>query len=241
MDKKTAEALAAPFPADLIKWRAGATTKDKTKALALAYIDARHVFNRLDEVVGIFGWETEISETPAGRIICTMSIDGTGKTDGAGATDIEGDKGAISDAIKRAAVQWGIGRYLYDMPAVWVGYDARRKQLTETPGESKSVVKRKAIQKAQVEHEKTSDPDAFFSACAKKVKEGIEFFESLGNDNKDATSCMNERLTDLLKGMVAAVGKSYVSYHEIEIREHQESFYRSLSGTVAALIAEMDE
>lgn len=42
------------------------------------------------------------------------------KADGAGDSDVEAEKGAISDALKRAAVKWGIGRYLYDLGNIWV-------------------------------------------------------------------------------------------------------------------------
>ncbi len=116
--------LAKPFPASAIHWRVGATTKDKTKGIALAYVDARDVMDRLDAVVGPGHWKTEITETPSGRVLCTLSINTEagfiGKTDGAGSTDVEGDKGGISDAFKRAAVQWGVGRYLYRLPNTWV-------------------------------------------------------------------------------------------------------------------------
>ena len=49
------------------------------------------------------------------------------KSDGAGATDFEGAKGAFSDSFKRAAVHWGIGRYLYDLDAPWVAIEQRGK------------------------------------------------------------------------------------------------------------------
>lgn len=123
--------LAAPFPAEQISWRVGATNGDKTKGLALAYIDARDVMNRLDEVCGPAGWQDEFSETAKGRVLCRIGIrcvDGwVWKGDGAGETDVESDKGAISDALKRAAVHWGIGRYLYSMPATWVEIEQRGK------------------------------------------------------------------------------------------------------------------
>ena len=35
--------LAAPFRPDQIDWRIGATNKDKTKGMALAYVDSRAV------------------------------------------------------------------------------------------------------------------------------------------------------------------------------------------------------
>lgn len=128
-------ALAAPFPPDAIHWRAQSVNRDGNKAMALAYIDARDVMARLDQVCGPANWQDSYSETPKGRLICTLSvrIDGEwiNKSDGAGDTDVEGEKGAISDALKRAAVKWGIGRYLYDMPTPWVeceSYDSNGKK-----------------------------------------------------------------------------------------------------------------
>ena len=41
------------------------------------------------------------------------------KWDGADETDIEKIKGGLSGAMKRAGVQWGIGRYLYNLDATW--------------------------------------------------------------------------------------------------------------------------
>lgn len=117
-------ALRAPFDKAAIHWRAQSVTGNGDKALALAYIDARNVMERLDAVVGPENWQDSYEETSKGRVICTLSlrIDGRwiSKSDGAGNTDVEGDKGAVSDALKRAAVKWGIGRYLYSMPATWV-------------------------------------------------------------------------------------------------------------------------
>lgn len=111
--------LKDPFPPDAIHWRAQQVYErdGKFNALALAYLDARDVMDRLDEVVGPDGWQDYLDETPSGRVICKISIDVDGhivtKSDGAGDTAVEGEKGALSDAFKRAAVKWGIGRYLY--------------------------------------------------------------------------------------------------------------------------------
>jgi hypothetical protein len=121
----TIEALSAPFPVEAVKWRAQTLTRNKEnpKALALAYIDARDVMDRLDAVVGPANWATTYEETAKGRMMCRLSLrierEWVMKTDGAGNTDVEGDKGAISDALKRAAVTWGVGRYLYDLADVW--------------------------------------------------------------------------------------------------------------------------
>lgn len=115
--------LAAEFPRSAVHWRAQTLTANGDKALALAYIDARDVMDRLDAVCGPDGWQSEFTETAKGRVICRLGIRTEAgwvwKSDGAGDTDVEGEKGGISDALKRAAVSWGIGRYLYRLEAVW--------------------------------------------------------------------------------------------------------------------------
>lgn len=115
--------LSNEFPRDAIHWRAQTLTRSGDKALALAFIDARDVMDRLDEVCGPENWQSRYTETPRGRVLCEIGIrigdEWVWKSDGAGDTAVEGEKGGISDALKRAAVQWGIGRYLYRMDAVW--------------------------------------------------------------------------------------------------------------------------
>lgn len=131
--------LAAAFPPESVHWRA--QTVSNGKALALAYLDARDVQDRLDAICGPENWQDRYEETPKGRIICTLAVRIAGewvsKSDGAGDTDVEGDKGALSDALKRAAVKWGIGRYLYSMPNVWVpcevGQNGKFKRFTDDP------------------------------------------------------------------------------------------------------------
>lgn len=118
------KALAAPFPPDAVSWRVGSISKnDKTKARALAYLDARDVMNRLDAVVGPAGWQCRYSHAGT-KTVCDIAIrvgdEWVWKADGAGDTDIEAEKGSLSDAFKRSAVRWGIGRYLYDLPSPWV-------------------------------------------------------------------------------------------------------------------------
>lgn len=124
------DALKAHFPVDSIHWRAQTVTENG-KALALAYLNARDVMDRLDAVVGPGNWQDYYDETPSGRVICklTLIIDGqpVTKSDGAGATGMEGEKGGISDAFKRAAVKWGIGRYLYALGNVWADCEVTKR------------------------------------------------------------------------------------------------------------------
>ena len=131
--------LKTPFAYNDIEWRAGATTADKTKALALAYITSRAVMNRLDDVCGAHNWRDEYAPGPSGGVICGISIkigdEWITKWDGAENSDIEGVKGGLSDAFKRAGVKWGIGRYLYDLDGTWVQCEQRGKTvvLSEKP------------------------------------------------------------------------------------------------------------
>ncbi len=125
------DALCEPFPVESVSWRVGSTNADKTKGMGLCYIDARDVMERLDAVCGPHRWQDNYTAGMQGSIVCNIGIEINGhwiwKADGAGNTDFEADKGALSDAFKRAAVRWGIGRYLYDMKAPWMPIEQRGK------------------------------------------------------------------------------------------------------------------
>lgn len=130
--------LKDPFPPDRVSWRVGSTNAEKTRGMALAYIDARDVQDRLDAVCGPHLWQTRYQLLGA-TTICEIGIkvaeEWIWKADGAGATDFEGEKGALSDAFKRAAVKWGIGRYLYDTDAPWVEIETKGKTSFIKPSE----------------------------------------------------------------------------------------------------------
>lgn len=116
-------ALKQPFDTRFLKVRIGARTKDKSKGIALFYLDSREVQKRLDEVCGIDGWRSEMQETSEG-VLCTISIrmpngEWVSRTDGGEKSQVAPFKGACSDALKRAAAQFGIGRYLYYVPNSW--------------------------------------------------------------------------------------------------------------------------
>ena len=133
--------LADFFPAADIEWKPGATTRDKKKGLAMAYITNRAIMQRLDDVCGPAGWRNEFREGPGGGVLCGLSIlcempDGSRewvtKWDGADNSAVEAVKGGLSDSMKRAGYQWGIGRYLYKLDSQWVRLDDRGR-FAETP------------------------------------------------------------------------------------------------------------
>lgn len=127
--------LKNPFNPKQLKWRVGATNKEKTKGIALAYLDAREVMKRLDDVCGPDRWQTKLTRTGEG-FTCELGIkfgdEWIWKSNSAGDTKVESIKGGASDAFKRAGAVWGVGRYLYYLPNVWVALDEYKK-LKEIP------------------------------------------------------------------------------------------------------------
>lgn len=129
------EALSAPFQNADIEWRVSATNHEKTNGLAVPYVTNRAIQTRLDDTVGIDGWHNDFVPWKGDKAqLCGISIylpelkDWLTKWDGSDDTDIECVKGGLSDSMKRAAVEWGIGRYLYGMtPPLWVGIEQRGK------------------------------------------------------------------------------------------------------------------
>ncbi len=104
------------------KWRVQAQTE--YNAQVVAYVDSRQVQDKLDEVVGPENWQCDyrvINDNLYARVgIRVMHEDGTyewvWKEDCGTESNTEKEKGEASDAFKRAAVKWGVGRFLYEMP-----------------------------------------------------------------------------------------------------------------------------
>lgn len=126
--------LAAPFHPSRITWKPGAINGKKDKALALAYADVRAYQSRLDEVCGL---DWSVSYTPWGeRIICHLTINGvtrssTGEADSQSERNETVGTSSEAQAFKRACAMFGLGRYLYSLPALWVEYDAPNQRFTE--------------------------------------------------------------------------------------------------------------
>lgn len=129
--KELFEKLAELLP---YKWRVQSFSKNKPSASCVAYIDSRDVMRRLDEVLGPENWQKDFKEIK-GNMFCGIGIyvyepDFPGrwiwKWDCGTESNTEKEKGEASDSFKRAAVNWGIGRFLYDLPIQYV--DANDKK-----------------------------------------------------------------------------------------------------------------
>lgn len=127
--------LAEPFPAEQLKWRAGAVNRDKSKAIALAYAEPRSYEDRLNAICP-GAWHVEFQPWGEQRIICRLTIHDVTRS----STGESGDSNpaiagtsAEAQAFKRACSKYGLGRYIYDLPTTWVAYDPNSKKLLETP------------------------------------------------------------------------------------------------------------
>jgi hypothetical protein len=144
--REAASALASPFPMDHIEVRAGATTKDKAKALALPYADLRVYQERLDAVVGIENWSVEYRPTSNG-LICRLTILGVSKED-IGEASGDGDNPAteaLAQAFKRACTAFGLGRFLYNLPSVWAEYDEGKRNFKDPERAIYDIYKRAGL------------------------------------------------------------------------------------------------
>lgn len=131
--------LKEPFAPEEIEWRvqsAGAKKDGTPWARVMAYVQSRAIMDRLDQVCGSGNWADEFREGPQGAFQAGIGIQvepgsWVWKWDGSGASEIESIKGGYSGALKRAAVHWGIGRYLYSLDADFaVIYDVNSKTAT---------------------------------------------------------------------------------------------------------------
>jgi acetyl esterase/lipase len=138
-EKTVAQLLSEPFDPKEVKFKPQSAKGNR--ALALAYVDSRAIQDRLDSVLGIENWMDEYEILPEGSVVCKLRLkfpDGWVTKSDVGSPSEQPDAGdrlkaAFSDALKRTAVKFGIGRYLYRLPAVWADYDPAKRQFAQTP------------------------------------------------------------------------------------------------------------
>lgn len=157
-NKKILAKLAEPFDVDEIYWKPQAIAKNKTSAMAAAYADPRAYSDRLNDVLGPNKWSCDYVVNTISPIVntnsdvskwdrfyykgkvlvvATLTLEGLGKNSGTGESDCVDDNAITSaeaQAFKRAAVRFGLGRYLYDLPkGMWVPYSETERKITKPP------------------------------------------------------------------------------------------------------------
>jgi hypothetical protein len=132
--------LAKPFDLNELNWRVSAVSRDRKRALVQPHLDARAIMDRLDTVVGPGGWQDSYDvDNERAQAKCRLTILGIAKEDVGEAAPAQGSAGqasiksAVADALKRAAVKFGIGRYLTRVEATWVDYDDESRRPLELP------------------------------------------------------------------------------------------------------------
>lgn len=140
MSRDIAAALAAPFDAKDLKTRPGRA------GMTFTYADARAVAQRLDDVLGLTGWqfEVDVADLARGVVKGSLAIVVEGKTvihEDFGypnsTSDDEPLKSAASDALRRCAAQIGVGRSLYS-PEKGIQTPARAQTPVRSPQIGKS-------------------------------------------------------------------------------------------------------
>lgn len=136
--------LAVPLHPDALGWRvqnSGLKNGGDPWARIVPYVRSRDVMDRLDDVCGPHGWANEYRPGPAGGVLCGISVYTGGewvtKWDGADNTDVEAVKGGLSNAMKRAGAQWGIGRYLARLDSGWAVFADQGRYHCRIPKDGK--------------------------------------------------------------------------------------------------------
>ena len=132
LTKEILDQLKAPFPTKAVKWKPQGI--EGGSARALAYVNVRTVMDRLDETVGgawEFHWAPDGKDVIGVLTVCGVTREDAGLPGQGEAGDTR--KAAVSDALKRAAVMFGIGRYLYRIESRrWPG-EMQGKRFVFTP------------------------------------------------------------------------------------------------------------
>jgi hypothetical protein len=170
--------------------------------------------NRLDEVCGM-AWS--VTYTPWGdRIVCHLTIEGvmrssTGESDTQSERSEIGGTSAEAQAFKRACAMFGLGRYLYELPSVWV--EMEDKKFTD-----KAVAKLAGIVASHYNHTVSSDDDTELRSLFDSAGVSLyaEQWPQIAKHNaervsggaiSDPAQLTSQHIRTLLKGMEKLQGK----------------------------------
>jgi hypothetical protein len=205
-DDERRAALCKEFDESDLEWRLGpiSTSKGEVRAMVFPYVTSRAVMDRLDEVFGPAGWQTSLqfpsnyNGLKGDMVFCSLTTlwgeTWVTKMDGAPSTTIEPGKGGISDALKRVAVQLGIGRYLYRLGQIFVN------EVKTGPADKTDRVKTGDGYRTF----RWNVPSLVFGQLADKMEELMTYF-SPGEENAGATPP-----PELIEAFATLAGKTFI-------------------------------
>lgn len=114
--------LRKEFDPDTICVKVQALSKDRKRAMLVLYAQHTDIADRIEEVDPNWSFDVLDDRTSGARVFVRARLTILGVSRG---NYGEGDdyKGACSDALKRCAMLFGVGRYLYDSEGAWVPYN----------------------------------------------------------------------------------------------------------------------
>ncbi len=224
------EELIKPLPACFLKVRPGATNKQKTKALALAYYDWRVMANRLNRVVGRRNWYAQLTPWGPDKLICTLTILGVPK-DSSGEARKEGGKerdnpgtSMEAQAKRRAMAEHGLN-YLYFLPQVWGNYDPGHRRLMDDPAVLVAEMYRTArIPNLDLRPYLTARADTLVRPLATEAREA-------GHSRRPMSVSLEERFLSI-RDLCKALTRPEPDYHRLDevsalvlLQQLREAYY----------------
>lgn len=164
------------------KWREQSV--NQRGATMVAYIDARQLFDQLDKVCGSGNWQSDfrlVDNKLYGGIGINVEDNGwVWKWDVGSESNVEKEKGESSDALKRAGIHWGVGRFLYSLGIVTLK-SAEYKGKFKPADDSGSII---------------WDREELSKLCNQSVKEGKLDRTRIGGSTAKASAPVSKPAND---------------------------------------------
>ncbi len=242
--------LSEPFAERDVRWLP--KTAKGNRALAMPYINARAVMDRLDEVFSLIGWQDNYDVLNDGSVVCRLAVMFNDvwitKTD-VGSPSEQPDAGdrlkaAFSDSLKRSAVKLGVGRYLSKIPPIWADYDPQKKMFVGVPalphwalpkpkGQAKSAQTSPPVQQPTVVEKpggggQFANQSAHGKTLAERQQDVYEEFLSSLNKAESESEVLG--IGGLIKAKMVSDGSAMADVHLAKLRDQMKEsleFFRS--------------
>lgn len=199
-------------------------TCGEREAVMVAYIDARDVQDLLDDVCGPENWQTDYKvindnlyagigiripvEFKNGGVI-NVANEWVWKYDCGVESNQEAEKGEASDAFKRAAVQWGIGRFLYRLGVVklktkdykgkWKPATDEGKILWSNDEISEYIKNRSSSKPAEPKYAPPKEEPTYTKPAATIKEETLKKLNTLEKEGLKGKECIKKFLAEYNK------------------------------------------